>query len=444
MSQLKKDTQLTLLSRIPVMLLSFIAVVLLTRLLGPEGNGVYTFIYASLNLFITIIGFQLDTSMTFFLSNKEHENEKVISTIGLFALASSLILALILFVIVFLIPGGEHLFIPDGQPVLFFFCFLLFSFVLRTSSNLVQAALRGLFKFKSYNLYLTLMQLIPVIVYGFLLYKTINDGTQYPLLFYFKIILVTETFLLLIGILFLVKTKMFRFSKDTTTYAKPVFNYSFKNLFSTVGHFLNKRLDVWFVEYFKGLSILGQYGLATQVANFISEALTPFNQVLLPYLAGTSTDQHKVMVGRIARLNLYIALIGAILIAGLSWLFIPILFGKQFAQAIPATQILSIGIIFISQRLVFTNYFKGINQVEYPIKASWAGVIITVILDLLLIPTYGIIGASIATVIAYGATAIFLIYHASQRIDLSANEILVIKKSDIKWLLTKSSLPPTP
>ena len=73
MSQLKRDTQMTLLSRIPVMLLSFLAVVLLTRLLGPEGNGVYTFIYAGLNLCMTILGFQLDGSLTFFLSNKSQE-----------------------------------------------------------------------------------------------------------------------------------------------------------------------------------------------------------------------------------------------------------------------------------------------------------------------------------------------------------------------------------
>src|SRR6187549_827997 len=91
MNQLKRDTQMTLLSRIPVMLLSFLAVVLLTRLLGPEGNGVYTFIYASLNLLITIIGFQLDGSLLFFLSNKEYENEKIFGTIGLYAIGSVLI-----------------------------------------------------------------------------------------------------------------------------------------------------------------------------------------------------------------------------------------------------------------------------------------------------------------------------------------------------------------
>jgi Na+-driven multidrug efflux pump len=86
---------------------------------------------------------------------------------------------------------------------------------------------------------------------------------------------------------------------------------------------------------------------------------------------------------------------------------------------------------------VFTNYFKATNQISYTIKASWGGVIITVILDLILIPVYGIIGASIASVLAYGTTAIFLIYHVSKKIDLRIEDIIFIKKSDITWLISR-------
>ncbi|HZV72028.1 MAG TPA: polysaccharide biosynthesis C-terminal domain-containing protein [Saprospiraceae bacterium] len=435
MSQLKRDTQITLLSRIPVMFLSFLSVVLLTRLLGPEGNGVYTFVYASLNLLITIIGFQLDSSLTFFLSNKGFENKKVVSTVGLYFLYTVMALILILFLIIYIIPGGQTLFIPKEQPVLFFFSFLIISFLLRTGSNLIQAALRGLFRFKAFNAYLTINQLIPGIVYGTLLFLNFK-GNQYSLVTYFKIILIMESFLLLPGIFILWKSGEIKFSKDTHTYRKPISQYSSKNLLGTVGHFLNKRLDVWFVEFYKGMSTLGQYGLATQVTNFISDALTPFNQVLLPYLSGTPAEQHKIMVGRIARLNLYIAVTAAILIAGFSWLFIPLLFGHKFDEAIPATQILAIGIIFISMRLVFTNYFKATDQIGFTIKASWGGVIMTIVLDVLLIPRYGIMGASIASIISYATTAFFLIYHVSKRIDLQLKDIIFLKKSDITWLLS--------
>ncbi|MEO6132063.1 MAG: oligosaccharide flippase family protein [Saprospiraceae bacterium] len=437
MTHLKRDTQITLLSRIPVMLLSFLSMILLTRLLGPEGNGVYTFVYAGLNLFMTIIGFQLDGSLTFFLSGKQYENKKVVSTIGYYALVTIIIFMVVLSVVVLIIPGGADLFIPKNQPVFFFFCFLSISFIIRSFSNLVQSALRGLFRFKSFNLYITILQVVPVIVYGILLYVSLEDHVTFPLTTYFKIILINESLLLLAGFFILWKSNEIQFSPDTRAYRNQILKYSSKNLLGTVGHFLNKRLDVWFVEFYQGIAILGQYGLATQISNFISDALTPFNQVLLPYLAGTPVEEHKIMVGRVARLNLYLALSAAILIAGLSWLFIPLLFGHKFDAAIPASQILAIGIIFISQRLVFTNYFKATDQIRYTIKASWGGVIITVLLDFLLIPSYGIIGASIASVIAYGITALFLIYHVSKILGLQAIDIIYLKKSDINWLLSR-------
>jgi O-antigen/teichoic acid export membrane protein len=154
------------------------------------------------------------------------------------------------------------------------------------------------------------------------------------------------------------------------------------------------------------------------------------------------------MVGRIGRLNFFIAILAALIVASTSWIFIPVLFGNQFSDAVPATQILAVGVIFISQRLVYSNYFKATDQMQTPIKAAWGGVVITILLDLLLIPRWGIIGASIATVMAYGFTSAFLVIKASSILHMSPADLFVLQKSDLRWLLTKtrkdegSGIPP--
>ena len=170
MSRLKADTQLTLLSRIPVMILSFLAVVLLTRLLGPEGNGVYTFTMAVLNLFFTVVGFQLDGSIPFFLAKYKDDQSKIFSAVGILALLSILLFVVILTLLVFVLPIVRNWVLPEGQPVLFFFLFLVISFSIRRISTLLLSSLRGLFRFKAFNLYMILHQLIPVVVYVFLLF----------------------------------------------------------------------------------------------------------------------------------------------------------------------------------------------------------------------------------------------------------------------------------
>ena len=118
MSQLKKDTQLTLMSRIPVMCLSFLTIVFLTRLLGPEGNGVYTFTLAVLNLLIAVLGFQLDGALPVFLARHKDHIPQILSSTFVLVLLSFIICTSVLSAVVFLIPVGRSLVIPENQPVL--------------------------------------------------------------------------------------------------------------------------------------------------------------------------------------------------------------------------------------------------------------------------------------------------------------------------------------
>lgn len=438
MSRLKSDVQLTLLSRIPVMLLSFLSVVFLTRLLGPEGNGVYTFTLAVLNLFFTVIGFQLESTLPVFLARDKENRPSIFSAVGLLAVASMITFAIVLSVIVFIIPGGDQWVIPHGQPVIFFFLFLLLAFILRRISTLMQASLRGTFEFKSFNVYVLLNQLIPSLVYGSLLFFAVNGEHQIDVLTCFKVILLLETTIVAIGWLLLRRKRLISFSGDFREYLRPVSSLSAKSLLSASGHFLNKRLDVWFVQFYRGTALLGQYGLATQIANFVSDAMSPFNQVLVPHIAEAMPEQHNEIVERTARLNMSIAFTAAVLIAGTSWFFIPLFFGRSFADAIPATQVLAIGIIFISQRLVFTGYFKAINEMMFAVRAAWAGVVITILLDFALIPAWGILGASWATTLAYGTSSFYLVMKARQKLGFNLLDILLLRSSDIKWLFSRN------
>jgi O-antigen/teichoic acid export membrane protein len=437
MSQMKTDVQMTLLSRLPVMLLSFLSVVFLTRLLGPEGNGVYTFTFAALNLFFTVIGFQLEGSLPVFLARDKEQSASIFSAIGILAGITIVVFALVLFVLIFLIPGGEQWVIPPGQPIRFFFFFLLISFGLRRLSTLILAALRGKFKFKAFNYYMILGKLVPALTYGGLLAYTIYKKSALDLFLCFKVILLVEFILLVFGLIILQQSKVVSFSSGFKAYYKPISDLSFKSLVSASGHFFNKRLDVWFVQFFNGTAMLGQYGLATQVTNFVSDAMSPFNQVLVPYIAESTADKHNEIVGRIARLNMSIAVVASVGIITTSWLFVPLIFGKAFQPAVAATQVLAVGILFISQRLVFSGYFKAINEMQYPVRAAWAGVVITVIMDLLLIPQYGIVGASWATCAAYGVTSFYLIRMAQRKLGFSLRNIFIVRKEDIQWIITR-------
>src|SRR5690349_4249421 len=79
MKAMQQDTRMTLLSRVPVMLLSFLGIAVLTRWLGPEGNGIYTFIFANINLLLLMLGSQADAATIHFLSKNDADQHRVIS-----------------------------------------------------------------------------------------------------------------------------------------------------------------------------------------------------------------------------------------------------------------------------------------------------------------------------------------------------------------------------
>src|SRR6188474_2097843 len=199
MNRMKRDVQMTLLSRIPVMLLSFSAVVFLTRLLGPEGNGVYTFTMAALNLFFTVVGFQLEGSVPVFLAKDKENRSAILSAMTLLAAISFVAFTVLLSVTIFLIPGGAKYVIAPGQSIGFFFLFLLFAFFLRRISTLILASLRGFFLFKAFNGYMIIAQLIPSITYGILLWMVTSGSLTLSIEICFWVILCIESVLVIIG-----------------------------------------------------------------------------------------------------------------------------------------------------------------------------------------------------------------------------------------------------
>jgi O-antigen/teichoic acid export membrane protein len=89
-------------------------------------------------------------------------------------------------------------------------------------------------------------------------------------------------------------------------------------------------------------------------------------------------------------------------------------FGAEFAGAVPAFQILLIGLAAHGADGVLSGYNVGIGRPEFNTYTALAGLLVTVAGNLLLIPSYGLIGAAIASSAAYTVkaatfTAIFLV-----------------------------------
>lgn len=437
MKEMQQDTRLTLLSRIPVMLLSFLAITVLTRWLGPEGNGVYTFIYANINLLLLLLGSQSDAATLHFLSKNNADQNRVISISFIVTLFSFLTCVFLVIAGVIFFPSLHQWIVPDEQPLRYFIFFIIVSFLSRKLQGSCLAILRSMLRFRWYTRLQLLAQVIPAVLYiiGFVVLSNATETTD--ILLTFNFILTAQVLITIISLMVVFYRWAFAGKYTYGAEYGPFIAFTLKSTIDAIAKFINRRIDVYFVQAYRGLQALGQYGLAAQITNFIQEAILPFTQVMNPYLVKSDAEARKEIIGRMGRIIFAASLLLTLFIVVLSPWLIPFLFGKAFAPAIVATQILAFSVLISSMRIVFASYFQSGNQLRYNIQANWLGVLVTIVLDILLIPKWGIEGAAVASIAAYLTSLLYLVYHYRRTTHQPWLDMILLKAEDINWLVKK-------
>lgn len=222
-------------------------------------------------------------------------------------------------------------------------------------------------------------------------------------------------------------------------YARKCIGYGWKAHLSNILAFLNYRSDIFLVNLLLAPAAVGVYVVAVQIAERLWILSQAVSTVLLPQLASLSNreDQRRQLTPLIARWVFFISLLGALILAVVCNPLIELLFGERYAGAGVALVWLLPGIVLGSLSRVLANDLAARGRPELNMYASVGVVAVNIGANLVLIPHFGIVGASIATTIAYGFNAIIKIALYSR---LSGNRwwgAVVIPAGD--WLQLKRS-----
>jgi O-antigen/teichoic acid export membrane protein len=194
--------------------------------------------------------------------------------------------------------------------------------------------------------------------------------------------------------------------REIAAYAIP---FGLKGHVGRMANVLNWRLDTVILSALTNTEIVGYYAVANQVAELFRPLSQSITFVLRPLIAGLSSAEARlrglVLFRRVFVLNL--AMIAVMGLAGGH--AIVKFFGEEFAVAVPAFYILLIGLAAHGANGVLAGYNVGIGRPEFNTYTALAGLAVTIALDVLLIPSYGIVGAAIASSVAYSTKAVTLV-----------------------------------
>jgi O-antigen/teichoic acid export membrane protein len=172
---------------------------------------------------------------------------------------------------------------------------------------------------------------------------------------------------------------------------------------------LNYRLDFILLAVLTGPAVLGTYAVASKFAELLRLPSLSFFWVLYPRFAKDDAVQAECRARRLIPRAGVLTVASALPLALAAGFIVPAIYGDAFRPAIVPAQILLVGLSIEGMAGVITAFLYGRGRPGLNSIATGVGLVITIVLDLLLIPPFGAVGAAWASAVAYVTTTVMLI-----------------------------------
>lgn len=429
----KKNTFLsnsiiTLTRQVVSIVIGILLLVIIARALGPEGQGKYTLITYLPLMLMTFLNLGLNTSTIYFVSKKEIELKEAFVTSVLSAVFLALISVVIGIVTIFLM--GESKFSAIDASLLYLsLCALPFMFLM----IFLQTIFQGIQNFKLFNTVLVVQQfgtLFSLVLLLFVFKLELEGAILSFILGYFLSVLYS------IIMLFRVYKIDFSIRYFSWEYVKKAISYGLKTHTSNVMTFLNYRLGVLLVGVFISPAAVGIYTVAVNLGEKISIFSQSFSQVLLPRIASSKLEEDRNKItATVSRFIMAFIICVSLAI----YLFTDLIFwvfGEEYRDSSHILQLLLPGLTVLAVEKILSNDLAGRGRPDLNMYVSFVNVGLNVVLNLLLIPQYGVRGAAIASSLTYIVSFIIKILIYRKVTKQPIKEFLLIKGSDIKMVMS--------
>jgi len=179
----------------------------------------------------------------------------------------------------------------------------------------------------------------------------------------------------------------------------------------TLTSFLNLRVDQLLMGFISTKAILGIYAVAVNGAEVLLYFPTAIGEALYPFLAVGNPRERAQQAMRAARILALSTTASIVVAVVLGPPLIPIAFGKLFESSVLPFLWLLPGALGYAATRVFSIALATSSTPGRSSLPPLISLVLGVVLDLLLIPGFGAVGAAIAASAAYiagGASAVYL------------------------------------
>ena len=179
---------------------------------------------------------------------------------------------------------------------------------------------------------------------------------------------------------------------------------------------------------------LGLYTLAVTMAEVVLYVPNSIGTIFLPRVAGSSAEDANQMVKRVSRLSVLLTALVALALIPAAFVGVHVVLTK-YVDCLPAFFVLLPGVVSLSVAKVMSSFVSGRGRPGLISVVTSVALVVNVGLNLVFIPRYGIVGASLASLISYSAHAAMTVAIASRLSGHSMLSLVVPGRAEVQLLV---------
>ncbi len=392
-------------SKVLIILLSFINSILLNRYLGPELKGQYAYILNISNILTIIISFNLVSGYPFFKNKYGKEvKEKYIKIIYF---------QLMLYMLIF---------------------FILFK-ILVSNSFLYIALLSLLFQFNNQLDFISITEDIvrrnKIIMLSSFIYTSVliifflidKEKLYLPL----YLLIVTTIFK---SILYIVNFSLIpRKNSKSSLKIVEMLKFSILPLGTALLSTFNYNIDIIILEKYVSFEQIGIYSVGVTLASMLWIVPDSFKEILINRISSNNSIDEVVLS---IKINLYFCMISVFTFFLMGQEFINVVYGSSYSKSFSISLILILGTIPMIFFKMINTYLLIRGRQKEGFILLVISVFLNVIGNIIVIPSFGIIGAAFTSVLSYILCGFVLLLLFINEHNLRLKDFLKLNQKEIK------------
>jgi O-antigen/teichoic acid export membrane protein len=405
-----------------ILVMAFANNVLVTRVLGPTGRGHYVLLTTAVMILAMLFGEGNRRANTYLVGREQSRALPLLSN----SIAYTVLLGSFL-VAVFWGAKGRISFadIGVGQTLLFVTLLVAVSNILFQS---LHAIFLGLDRMVEYNV-------IPIVLCTLYLcgnifvLKIANYGLSGVMLSS----LVASGAASLLAMFYVWKVAGIGLSFDWSLFLSSIQLGSRAMVISLLITLLF-RSDIYLVGYFLGSKSTGVYSIAIIFAEMLQKVPNMAGIVLFSKIVSGISEQGDQLTARVSRFVFGITLIAGVGLICVAGFLIPFVFGDCFSGAYLPFVCMFPGVLAMASGSIVNANLWNRGYPRIAVVAPAIALLVNVVLNIVLIPHLGLIGAGLSTSVAYTIWGTFIFTYFIGHSTCSWRDLVLVKSADLRGL----------